>query len=81
MHRGISLHMTSRNNKELLEDVVYSLWELETARRRQERLVLCVLADGDTEKEHETLKWQQVGMENICIRFGVSITSVGINNK
>ncbi|XP_027017195.2 uncharacterized protein LOC113652391 [Tachysurus fulvidraco] len=59
MHRGISLHMTSRNNKELLEDVVYSLWELETARRRQERLVLCVLADGDTEKEHETLKWQQ----------------------
>lgn len=67
MHRGISLHMTSRN-KGLLEDVVSSLWELETARRRQERLVLGVLADGDTENEHETLKWQQVSKENICIR-------------
>ncbi|MCJ8733121.1 hypothetical protein PDJAM_G00219410 [Pangasius djambal] len=58
MHRGISLHMTSRS-KGLLEDIVSSLWELETARQRQERLVLGVLAAGDTEKEHETLKWQQ----------------------
>ncbi|TSK38375.1 GRAM domain-containing protein 1B [Bagarius yarrelli] len=58
MHRGISLHMSNRT-KELLEDVVSSLWELDTARRRQERLVLSVLAAGDTEKEHEILKWQQ----------------------
>lgn len=53
--------MTSRN-KGLLEDMVSRLWELETARQRQERLVLSVLEAGNTEKERETLKWQQVSI-------------------
>lgn len=58
MQRGISLHMT-RRSKGLLEDIMSSLWELETARQRQERLVLEVLAPEE-EEEEETLKWQQV---------------------
>lgn len=59
MQRGISLHMT-RRSKGLLEDIMSSLWELETARQRQERLVLGVLAPEEEEEEEETLKWQQV---------------------
>lgn len=60
MQRGISLHMT-RRSKGLLEDIMSSLWELETARQRQERLVLGVLApEEEEEEEEETLKWQQV---------------------
>lgn len=78
MHRGISLHMTSRN-KGLLEDVVSGLWELESARRRQERLVHGVLAPGDTDREHETLKWQQVSTKATSAS-GFSLTSVEINN-
>lgn len=68
MHRGIYPHMTSRN-KGLLEEVVSSLWELETARMRQERLVQGVLAAGHTEKERESLKWQQVSIETSASGF------------
>ncbi|XP_046720688.1 uncharacterized protein LOC124395856 isoform X1 [Silurus meridionalis] len=62
--RGRSAESES-SSKGLLEDIVSTLWELETARRRQERLVLGVLEGGNTEKKQESFwKWQQKQLPN-----------------